>query len=109
MLAEYGMMLLMSLLGTVLFLGSWHTPFPNLGLVKLATWTSGDPGTWLGSLWAGFWLLVKAILITFVQMWIKWTFPRLRLDQLMRLCWVYLIPTALVILLITIWWQLLIL
>jgi NADH-quinone oxidoreductase subunit H len=109
MLAEYGMMLLMSLLGVMLFLGSWNTPFPNLGFLQLALWTSGHPGTWLGSLWAAFWLFTKAMVIIFLQMWLKWTLPRLRVDQLMRLCWVYLIPIALGLLVITVWWQLLIL
>lgn len=109
MLAEYSLMLLMSLLGTVLFLGSWNTPLPNIGPFKLAVWTSGQPGTLAGSLWASFWLLAKAILIILVQMWIRWTFPRLRFDQLMHLCWLYLTPAALVLLLITVWWQLLIL
>ena len=109
MLSEYGLVLLMSLLGTILFLGSWNTPLPNLGPLKLAVWTSGHPGTLAGSLWTGFWLFAKAILIILVQMWIRWTFPRLRLDQLMRLCWIYLTPAALLLLLITVWWQLLIL
>jgi NADH-quinone oxidoreductase subunit H len=109
MVAEYGMMILMSLLGVVLFLGSWNTPFPNLGFLKLALWTSGHPGTWVGSLWAAFWLFTKAMTIIFLQIWIKWTLPRLRVDQVMRLCWVYLIPIALGLLVITIWWQLLIL
>lgn len=109
MLSEYALMLLMSLLGTILFLGSWNTPFPNLGPLKLAIWTSGYPGTLVGSLWAGFWLCTKAVFIILVQMWIRWTLPRLRLDQLMRLCWIYLTPAALLLLLITLWWQLLIL
>ena len=109
MLAEYSLMLLMSLLGTVLFLGSWNTPFPNVGFLKLALWTSGQPGTWAGSLWAIFWLFTKAMLIILVKMWIRWTFPRLRFDQLMHLCWFYLNPAALLILLMTVWFQLLIL
>ncbi len=109
MLAEYGMLLLMSLLGVILFLGSWNTPLPNLGSFKLAIWTCGQPGTWLGSIWAGFWLLAKTLFVILVKMWVKWTFPRLRLDQLMHLCWVYLTPITLGVLLIIIWWQLFIL
>jgi NADH-quinone oxidoreductase subunit H len=109
MLAEYGMMLLVSLLGVVLFWGSWNTPFPNIGVLRLADWTSGYSNAWLGGMWGVFWLFSKAIMITFLQMWVKWSFPRLRLDQTMRLCWMYLVPIALVLLLITLWWQLLIL
>ncbi len=103
MLSEYGMMLLMSLLGTILFLGSWNTPLPNIGSLSLAVWTSGQPSTLASHLWAGFWLFFKALCIIFVQMWIRWTFPRLRFDQLMCLCWQYLAPAALLLLLVTIW------
>ncbi len=59
MLSEYGMMLLVSLLGAILFLGSWNTPLPNIGPVKLADWTSGEPGTWFGYVTGIFWLLSK--------------------------------------------------
>jgi NADH-quinone oxidoreductase subunit H len=107
MLAEYGMMLLVSFLGVILFLGSWNTPFPNICPVALAEWTSGAPGTWAGNLWGAFWLLSKAMMIIFLQMWIRWTYPRLRVDQLMTLCWKYLTPAALVLLLITGVWRLL--
>ncbi|HET9054362.1 MAG TPA: complex I subunit 1 family protein, partial [Cyclobacteriaceae bacterium] len=45
MLSEYAMMLLVSVLGTVLFFGSWATPLPNIGTLKLADWTTGETGT----------------------------------------------------------------
>jgi NADH-quinone oxidoreductase subunit H len=109
MLAEYTVLFLMSLLGVILFWGGWNTPLPNVGPLKLALYTNGHPSTWLGSLWASFWLLGKTCLFILVQIWIKWTFPRLRADQLMRLCWLYLIPCGLFALLLTLWWQLLIL
>src|SRR5690606_23275109 len=83
MLSEYGMMLLVSFLGAILFLGSWNTPLPNIGPVELATWTSGVPGTVAGHLWGAFWLISKALLAVLVQMWVRWTYPRLRVDQLM--------------------------
>ena len=60
MLAEYGMMLLVSILGAVLFFGSWNTPLPNIGSVTLATWTSGAPGTIASTLWGIFWLMSKS-------------------------------------------------
>lgn len=109
MLAEYSMLLLLSLLGVILFLGGWHSPLPNLPGLPLGTWTSGLPGTWKGHLWAGFWLLSKALLIAGLKMTIRWTFPRLRFDQVMRLCWQYLTPLALVLSLVTLCWQLCIL
>jgi NADH-quinone oxidoreductase subunit H len=109
MLAEYGLMLLMSLLGVLLFLGGWNTPLPNLPGLPLATWTSGTADTLVAHLWAGGWLFGKALLVIVVQMIIRWTFPRVRFDQLMRLCWLYLTPAALFLCLLTLCWQLLLL
>ena len=53
------MMVLVSLVAVILFLGSWNTPFPNIGPARLADWTSGTPGTLSGHLWGAFWLLSK--------------------------------------------------
>lgn len=105
-LSEYALMLLVCLLGAVLFLGSWNTPLPNLGPVRLADWTSGQPGTLWGNLTGFFWLLLKALGLFFVQMWVRWTYPRLRVDQLMHLCWKVLTPFALVLVLLTGLWRL---
>lgn len=105
-LAEYGMMLLVAFLGAILFLGSWNTPFPNVGSLRLADWTSGAPGTVYGNLTGAFWLISKAFLVVFVQMWVRWTYPRLRVDQLMYLCWKVLTPFALLLLLLSGVWRL---
>jgi NADH-quinone oxidoreductase subunit H len=105
-LSEYALMLLVCLLGAVLFLGSWNTPLPNLGPLRLADWTSGEPGTLWGNLTGFFWLLLKALGLFFVQMWVRWTYPRLRVDQLMHLCWKVLTPFALVLVLLTGLWRL---
>ena len=105
-LSEYAMMLLVSLLGAILFLGSWNTPLPNIGPVRLADWTSGAPGTIWGNLTAGFWLILKAGFAILLQMWVRWTFPRLRVDQLMFLCWKVLTPVALVLFFICGVWRL---
>ncbi len=107
MLSEYAMMLLVSFLAVILFLGSWNTPFINLGAVKLATWTSGSPGSIAGHIWGAFWLISKTMLIVFLQMWVRWTFPRLRVDQLMALCWKYLTPAALLLTFLSGVWRLL--
>jgi NADH-quinone oxidoreductase subunit H len=106
-MAEYGMMLLVSMLGVVLFLGSWNTPLPNLGPLRLADWTSGAPGTIWGNVTGGFWFLSKVYLAVLAQMWVRWTFPRLRVDQLMFLCWKILTPAGIILLLISGIWRLL--
>jgi NADH-quinone oxidoreductase subunit H len=106
-LSEYAMMLLVSILGVILFWGSWNTPLPNLGPVRLADWTSGEPGTIWGNLTAAFWLLSKALLAVLCQMWVRWTFPRVRIDQMMFLAWKVLTPVGLILVLITGIWRLL--
>ena len=107
MLSEYAMMLLVSFLGAILFLGSWNTPLPNLGPLRLADWTSGLPGTAWGNITGVFWLFSKAMLAVLVQMWVRWTFPRVRVDQMMFLCWKVLTPIGLILLLISGVWRLL--
>lgn len=106
MLSEYGMMLLVSLLGAILFLGSWNTPLPNIGPLKLADWTSGEPGTFFGYVTGIFWLLSKAMFGILIQMWARWTLPRLRVDQLMYLGWKVLTPVGLVLFFISGVWRL---
>ncbi len=106
-LAEYGMMLLVSLFGAVLFLGAWSTPLPNIGPLRLADWTTGAAGTFAGNAWGVFWLVIKAWLTMVAHVWIRWTLPRLRVDQLMNLCWKYLTPIGIVCVLISGVWRLL--
>lgn len=106
-LAEYGMMLLVSILGAVLFFGGWNTPFPDAGTVELGRWTSGTPGTIGSILWGIFWLLSKALLFVVIKIWIRWTYPRLRMDQLMSLSWKYLTPFSIVLLILCGFWKIL--
>jgi NADH-quinone oxidoreductase subunit H len=96
MMAEYTMMLLVSILGTVLFFGSWATPLPNIGAIKLADWTTGVAG-WTSMAWGIFWLISKSLFFVAIQIWVRWTYPRLRIDQLMSLSWKYLTPFALLL------------
>ncbi len=94
-LAEYAKMMLVSLLAAILFFGGWNTPLPNLGSLPLALWTSGTG--WVAAMfWGVFWLLAKAIMLILLQIWVRWTYPRLRMDQLTTLCWKYLIPGSIV-------------
>jgi NADH-quinone oxidoreductase subunit H len=107
MLAEYAMMLLVSILGAVLFFGSWSSPLPNIGPIQLATWTTGEPGTLAATLWGVFWLLSKSLSFVAIQMWVRWTYPRLRVDQLMNLSWKYLTPAALGLVVLFSCWKIL--
>ena len=107
MLAEYGLMLLVSLLATILFLGSWSSPLPNVGDVKLALWTTGEPGTLAAGIWGIFWLTFKSWVLVAIQMWVRWTFPRIRIDQLMSFSWKFLTPVGLLLLFLIGIWQLL--
>ncbi|SHK19188.1 NADH dehydrogenase subunit H [Reichenbachiella agariperforans] len=106
MLSEYGMMLLVSLIAVILFFGSWNTPLPNLGPVRLADWTSGTVGQLSADVWGTFWILSKAMLMIFVQMWVRWTYPRIRVDQMMSLSWKYLTPIGLFMVFVSGFWKL---
>lgn len=105
MLGEYAMMLLVSVLGVVLFFGSWNTPLPNIGSLQLASWTTGRPDTMTSTCWGIFWLMSKSLFFVAVQMWIRWTYPRLRVDQLMTVSWKYLTPIALVLIVVFAFWK----
>ena len=98
-LAEYSMMFLVSMISVILFLGAWNTPLPNIGTVHLATWTTGVA-------WGIGWVLIKSLALVAVQIWIRWTLPRLRVDQLMDLCWKVLTPLAFVCMLLSGVWRL---
>ncbi|HYM19762.1 MAG TPA: NADH-quinone oxidoreductase subunit NuoH [Candidatus Kapabacteria bacterium] len=76
-LAEYANMFTVSAVAAVLFFGGWNSPFGDL---------LGGPVT-------GFlWFVAKALFFVFIQIWIRWTLPRLRVDQLMNICWKVMIP-----------------
>ena len=104
-LSEYGMMLLVSILGVILFWGAWYSPLPNLGSVRLADWTNGVPGSIHATILGFFWLMLKSYVLIALQMWIRWTLPRLRVDQFMHLCWKVLIPFTLAFVAISALWS----
>jgi NADH-quinone oxidoreductase subunit H len=108
MLAEYGMMLLVCILGSILFFGSWASPLPNFGSLRLSEWTSGAPGTLASTVWGIFWLMSKSVFFVALQMWVRWTYPRLRVDHLMTLSWKYLTPIALVLVILCGFWKVII-
>lgn len=104
-LSEYGMMLLVSILGVILFWGAWYSPLPNVGSLRLADWTNGVPGSIHATILGFVWLMLKSYVLIALQMWIRWTLPRLRVDQFMHLCWKVLIPFTLAFVAISAFWS----
>jgi NADH-quinone oxidoreductase subunit H len=75
--AEYANMFLVSAVAVAVFLGGWGSPF----------------GAALsGPIWGFFWFVLKGMALVFLQIWLRWTLPRLRVDQLMYTSWKVLIP-----------------
>jgi NADH-quinone oxidoreductase subunit H len=83
-LAEYNTVITVSALATTLFLGGWQAPWP------ISVW-SGANTSW----WPLLWFVIKVCVFVFVFFWIRASLPRIRYDQLMRLGWKVLIPSAL--------------
>ena len=88
-LGEYMNMIAICSIAVTLFLGGWHGPGPVL--------------------LAPLWFALKLLALLFLFIWIRWTFPRLRYDQLMNLGWKVLLPVTLLNIVVTsvaIWWKL---
>src|SRR5687767_13793183 len=80
-LAEYAHVLGASFLGALLFLGAWAGPGPE----------------WLGPLW----FLIKALGVFLLLTWIRWSFVRIRADQIIRVSWALMLPATLLLLMAT--------
>lgn len=76
-LAEYANVMIISAMATILFLGGWLAPF---GLTFIPSWL---------------WFFIKMYVMIFVVMWLRWTYPRIRVDQLMGFGWKVLVPLSL--------------
>lgn len=79
-LAEYANMIVVAGVAATLFLGGWTQVLPGTQLVP-----------------APIMFVLKMLALIFVQMWLRWALPRLRVDQLMYLCWKVLLPASLVL------------
>jgi NADH-quinone oxidoreductase subunit H len=105
-MGEYGAMFAVSGIATLLFLGGWHTgiPFlPELSELPILNWPNEILN--LGNVLNAGVFIVKCWLLVFVQMWVRWTLPRLRIDQVMMTCLKYLLPISCVLLLGVSLWQ----
>ncbi|MEG1643969.1 MAG: NADH-quinone oxidoreductase subunit NuoH [Bacteroidales bacterium] len=90
-LAEYLNMFIVSGIAALLFFGGWM-PLHISGFESFNAVMDYIPSV--------FWFFIKSAVIMFVIMWFKWTFPRLRIDQLISLEWKYLLPIGLLNLLL---------
>jgi len=81
MLGEYAHMIGTSFLGALLFLGGWLGPGPE----------------WLGPVW----FLLKALFVFLVVTWVRWSFVRIRVDQILAISWKLLLPLTLLLLMVT--------
>jgi len=104
-MAEYGSMFLVSALAAVLFLGGWNGPIPVAQLLGLSEGTSDTANYFVRLIGCGN-LLLKATLGVLVMMWVRWTLPRLRIDQVMTTCLKYCTPIAAVMFAGAMLWQL---
>jgi len=105
-MAEYGSMILVSAMAAILFLGGWNGPIPVATLVGLSDGT-GDTAPYVVRLFGLANLLGKATLGVLMMMWIRWTLPRLRIDQVMTTCLKYCTPIAAVMFAGVMLWQVL--
>jgi NADH-quinone oxidoreductase subunit H len=103
-MAEYGSMFTVAALAAILFFGGWNGPIPVLDAIGLST-TSNGFLYFLGNLLGCVNFLLKTVVGVIVMMWVRWTLPRLRIDQVMETCLKYCVPIAAVCFLGAVTWQ----
>jgi NADH-quinone oxidoreductase subunit H len=116
-MAEYGSMVAVSGIANVMFLGGWSTGLPVefaelFGGFAALQWvlTDGtiiDFGMGLGNTINVIVFIFKCWFLVFIMMWVRWTLPRLRIDQVMMTCLKYLVPISCVLLVGVSLWHLL--
>ncbi len=113
-MAEYGSMFLVSGLAGILFFGGWNGPLPVFG-PGLLNWAYSDAeiaggvfrwGGYLANLAGCLNFIGKAVVGVTVMMWVRWTLPRLRIDQVMTTCLKYCVPLGAVCFAGVVGWQL---
>ncbi|NEO29448.1 MAG: NADH-quinone oxidoreductase subunit NuoH [Symploca sp. SIO3C6] len=101
-IGSYVNLVLSALLFAVLYLGGWDFPIP---LEQLANWLGvSESSSWLQVITASLGItmtLLKAYFLVFIAILMRWTVPRVRIDQLLNLGWKFLLPVSLVNLLLT--------
>lgn len=101
-LGSYVNLVLSALIFAVLYLGGWEFPIP---LDRLASWLGiNETSAWLQIITASLGItmtILKAYFLVFIAVLLRWTVPRVRIDQLLNLGWKFLLPVSLVNLLLT--------
>lgn len=107
-LGEFAEIVVASTLVVILFFGGWQLPYlnlaeitPNLGDSAISKFIGFDISPWIGPFIALHVFAAKVMIFNVLQIIIRWTLPRFRYDQLIRLCWKIMLPIALVNVLIT--------
>ncbi|MDH5716151.1 MAG: NADH-quinone oxidoreductase subunit NuoH [Spirochaetia bacterium] len=85
MVAEYINLITISFLTALLFFGGWNVPFFLREMLE---------GLWWGPLVGVLFFVVKGLFFAFLFIWVRWSLPRFRYDQLMNIGWKYLLPLA---------------
>ena len=107
-LVEFGNLWVMAAISATLFFGGWQIPFVGPEVYAAAKGTGAFPGlAWWGlQVLSMVVMATKTLMVLNVIVWVRWTLPRMRVDQMMNLCWKYLVPWAFVAFLFTLLWQL---
>jgi NADH-quinone oxidoreductase subunit H len=92
-MAEYASMTAVAGLAAILFFGGWNGPLPITEWLGLNA-ARGPAAGWAGDLLGSLNFLFKAFVGVTVMMWLRWTLPRLRIDQVMTVCLKYCIPLS---------------
>jgi NADH-quinone oxidoreductase subunit H len=93
-LAEYASMFLVSAVAAILFLGGWDDGFGIVRTLKGGSTNVLDWGVIAGNVLGAGVLMSKASILVLIQIWVRWTLPRLRIDQVMTTCLKYLLPMS---------------
>ena len=108
-LVEFGNLWVMAAVLTTLFLGGWQVPFVGPETYAAAKGAGALPGAaWWGlQVLSMVVMVVKTLVVLNLIVWVRWTLPRIRIDQMMNLCWKYLVPFAFAAFVFTLLWQVL--
>jgi NADH-quinone oxidoreductase subunit H len=109
-LVEFGNVWIMSAIAVTLFFGGWQVPGVGAETYAAARGAGALPAlAWWGLEVASMVVFtMKTMLMMNLVIWLRWTLPRIRVDQMMSLCWKYLVPGAFVTFIATLLWQILV-